>query len=32
VDGGGFKNDFCSLRLISCEKIEDGVLLRWKVQ
>jgi 2,5-diamino-6-(ribosylamino)-4(3H)-pyrimidinone 5'-phosphate reductase len=32
VDGGGFKNDFCRLRLISCEKIEDGVLLRWKVQ
>ena len=32
VDGEGFKNDFCRLTLLSCEKIEDGVLLRWKVQ
>jgi 2,5-diamino-6-(ribosylamino)-4(3H)-pyrimidinone 5'-phosphate reductase len=31
VDGGGFKTDFCRLTLLSCEKIEDGVLLRWKV-
>jgi len=31
VDGEGFKNDFCGLTLLSCEKIEDGVLLRWKV-
>jgi 2,5-diamino-6-(ribosylamino)-4(3H)-pyrimidinone 5'-phosphate reductase len=31
VDGEGFKNDFCRLTLLSCEKIEDGVLLRWKV-
>ncbi len=31
VDGEGFKNDFCRLMLLSCEKIEDGVLLRWKV-
>lgn len=31
ADGEGFKNDFCRLMLISCEKIDDGVLLRWKV-
>ena len=31
VDGEGFKNDFCRLMLLSCEKIEEGVLLRWKV-
>ncbi len=31
VDGEGFDNDFCGLTLLSCEKIEDGVLLRWKV-
>jgi 2,5-diamino-6-(ribosylamino)-4(3H)-pyrimidinone 5'-phosphate reductase len=32
VDGDGFVNKFCRLSLISCEKLEDGVLLRWKVQ
>lgn len=31
VDGEGFKNDFCRLTLFSCEKLEDGVLIRWKV-
>ncbi|GFO97909.1 5-amino-6-(5-phosphoribosylamino) uracilreductase [groundwater metagenome] len=31
VDGGGFKNDFCRLTLLSCEKLEEGVLIRWKV-
>jgi len=31
VDGEGFKNDFCRLTLLSCENVEDGVLLRWKV-
>ena len=31
IDGEGFKNGFCRLTLLSCEKIEDGVLLRWKV-
>ncbi len=31
IDGEGFKNDFCRLTLLSCEKIEEGVLLRWKV-
>ncbi|MCX9026465.1 MAG: 2,5-diamino-6-(ribosylamino)-4(3H)-pyrimidinone 5'-phosphate reductase [Candidatus Methanoperedens sp.] len=32
VDGEGFMSDFYSLSLISCEKLEDGVLVRWKVQ
>ncbi len=32
VDGVGFVNEFCRLSLISCEKVEEGVLLRWKVQ
>ena len=32
VDGDGFVNEFCRLSLISCEKVEEGVLLRWKVQ
>ncbi len=31
VDGEGFVSDFCTLSLISCEKLEDGVLIRWKV-
>ncbi len=31
VDGEGFKNDFCRLTLLLCEKIEEGVLIRWKV-
>ena len=31
VDGEGFVNEFCRLSLISCEKVEEGVLLRWKV-
>jgi len=32
VDGEGCTGRFCGLSLISCDKIEDGVLLRWKVQ
>ncbi|MCZ7381655.1 MAG: 2,5-diamino-6-(ribosylamino)-4(3H)-pyrimidinone 5'-phosphate reductase [Candidatus Methanoperedens sp.] len=32
VDGEGFISDFSKLSLISCEKLEDGVLVRWKVQ
>ncbi|MFH0903989.1 MAG: 2,5-diamino-6-(ribosylamino)-4(3H)-pyrimidinone 5'-phosphate reductase [Methanobacteriota archaeon] len=32
VDGEGYTGRFCGLSLISCDKIEDGVLLRWKVQ
>ncbi len=31
VDGEGYTSGFCSLSLISCEKMEDGVLIRWKV-
>ncbi len=31
VDGEGFVSDFCKLSLISCERLEDGVLVRWKV-
>lgn len=32
MDGEGFISDFCRLTLISCERLEDGVLIRWKVQ
>ncbi|MCZ7398361.1 MAG: 2,5-diamino-6-(ribosylamino)-4(3H)-pyrimidinone 5'-phosphate reductase [Candidatus Methanoperedens sp.] len=32
VDGEGFISDFCKLSLISCERLEDGVLIRWKVK
>ena len=31
ADGEGCISDFCRLELISCEKLEDGVLIRWKV-
>jgi 2,5-diamino-6-(ribosylamino)-4(3H)-pyrimidinone 5'-phosphate reductase len=30
VDGEGKTCDFCKLSLISCERLEDGVLIRWK--
>ncbi|MCZ7396212.1 MAG: 2,5-diamino-6-(ribosylamino)-4(3H)-pyrimidinone 5'-phosphate reductase [Candidatus Methanoperedens sp.] len=30
VDGEGCTGEFCKLKLISCEKLEDGVLIRWK--
>jgi 2,5-diamino-6-(ribosylamino)-4(3H)-pyrimidinone 5'-phosphate reductase len=32
VDGEGYTSDFCRLTLISCEKLEDGVLIKWKFQ
>jgi 2,5-diamino-6-(ribosylamino)-4(3H)-pyrimidinone 5'-phosphate reductase len=32
VDGEGFVSDFCKLSLISCEKLEEGVIMKWKVQ
>jgi 2,5-diamino-6-(ribosylamino)-4(3H)-pyrimidinone 5'-phosphate reductase len=32
VDGEGFVSDFCKLSLISCERLEEGVLIMWKVQ
>lgn len=31
VDGEGCTAGFCRLALISCEKLEDGVLVKWKV-
>jgi len=31
VDGDGSICDFCRLTLISCEKIEGGVLIKWNV-
>lgn len=31
VDGEGYISEFCRLKLISCERLEDGVLVRWKV-
>ncbi len=31
VDGEGFVSDFCKLSLISCERLEDGVLVRWRI-
>lgn len=32
VDGDGCTGGFCKLELISCERLEEGVLIRWKVQ
>lgn len=31
VDGEGCVGEFCRLELLSCERLEDGVLIRWKV-
>jgi 2,5-diamino-6-(ribosylamino)-4(3H)-pyrimidinone 5'-phosphate reductase len=31
VDGGGCLGEFCRLELLSCEKLEEGVLIRWGV-
>lgn len=31
VDGDGCAGEFCRLALISCERLEEGVLIRWKV-
>ncbi|HLB71138.1 MAG: 2,5-diamino-6-(ribosylamino)-4(3H)-pyrimidinone 5'-phosphate reductase [Candidatus Methanoperedens sp.] len=31
VDGEGCTGEFCKLSLISCERMEEGVLIRWKV-
>ncbi len=31
VDGEGCIGDFCELSLLSCEKLEKGVLVRWKI-
>jgi 2,5-diamino-6-(ribosylamino)-4(3H)-pyrimidinone 5'-phosphate reductase len=31
VDGEGCTAGFCRLSLISCEKLEEGVLVKWKV-
>ncbi len=32
VDGEGCISEFCKLELISCERLEDGVLIKWKVK
>jgi len=32
VDGEGFVSGFCKLGLLSCEILEEGVLLKWKVR
>jgi 2,5-diamino-6-(ribosylamino)-4(3H)-pyrimidinone 5'-phosphate reductase len=32
VDGEGFVSDFCKLNLLSCEILEEGVIVKWKVQ
>ncbi|MCX9084893.1 MAG: 2,5-diamino-6-(ribosylamino)-4(3H)-pyrimidinone 5'-phosphate reductase [Candidatus Methanoperedens sp.] len=32
VDGEGFVSDFCKLGLISCEKLDEGIIMKWKVQ
>ena len=32
VDGEGFVSGFSKLSLISCERLEEGVLILWKVQ
>lgn len=31
VDGEGFVSDFCKLSIVSCEILEEGVLIKWKV-
>jgi 2,5-diamino-6-(ribosylamino)-4(3H)-pyrimidinone 5'-phosphate reductase len=31
VDGDGIKTEICKLSLISCERLEEGVLMKWKV-
>jgi 2,5-diamino-6-(ribosylamino)-4(3H)-pyrimidinone 5'-phosphate reductase len=31
VDGDGNKTEICKLSLISCERLEEGVLMKWKV-
>ncbi len=31
VDGEGYASEFCKLSLISCEKLEEGVIIRWRV-
>ncbi|VVB90420.1 2,5-diamino-6-ribosylamino-4(3H)-pyrimidinone 5'-phosphate reductase [uncultured archaeon] len=31
VDGEGCIGEFCRLELVSCERLEEGVLIRWKV-
>lgn len=31
VDGDGRTCEFCKLELISCETLEDGILVKWKV-
>jgi 2,5-diamino-6-(ribosylamino)-4(3H)-pyrimidinone 5'-phosphate reductase len=31
VDGEGCVGEFCKLKLISCERLEGGVLIKWKV-
>jgi 2,5-diamino-6-(ribosylamino)-4(3H)-pyrimidinone 5'-phosphate reductase len=32
VDGEGFVSDFCRLNLLSCERLEEGLIIKWKVQ
>lgn len=32
VDGEGFVSGFSKLSVISCEKLEEGILIMWKVQ
>lgn len=32
VDGEGYTMDFTTLKLISCEKLEDGILVKWKIR
>lgn len=32
VDGEGFVSGFCKLNLISCETLEEGILLKWEVR
>ena len=31
VDGRGYMNETCRLSLISCERLGDGILIRWRV-
>jgi 2,5-diamino-6-(ribosylamino)-4(3H)-pyrimidinone 5'-phosphate reductase len=31
IDGEGCIDEFCRLTLISCEKLEEGILIKWKI-
>jgi len=32
VDGEGYVSDFCRMTLVSCQRYEEGVLVKWKIE